>query len=61
MKMNTIRIGASTFEILRVNGDMKEWTPYAVEHEGGTTHYAWSPDGVGVYWYDTLDELLENH
>jgi len=40
---------------------MKEWTPYAVEHEGGTTHYAWSPDGVGVYWYDTLDELLENH
>jgi hypothetical protein len=25
------------------------------------TQFAWSPDGIGMYWYDTEDELLANH
>ena len=23
--------------------------------------YGYSPDGVGVYWYDTREEMLANH
>ena len=23
--------------------------------------YAWSPDGIGVYWYDTEEEFEDNH
>jgi hypothetical protein len=48
-------------ETMKESDTLQADTPYAIKHEGGTMHYAWSPDGVGVYWYDTLNELLENH
>jgi hypothetical protein len=31
------------------------------ESNGKVVGYAWSPDGFGAYYYDTLDELLEQH
>lgn len=26
-----------------------------------TYSFAWSNDGIGCFWYDTLEELKENH
>jgi hypothetical protein len=34
---------------------------YRVVMRDGSVQYAWSPDGVGCYWYDTLAELREQH
>lgn len=42
---------------VRVGSGMKLDTFYVVED--GTT--AWSPDGVGAIWYDSLDEAEEEH
>lgn len=40
-------------------------TLYVVEHENGDTGYAITPDGEGMYWYDTQTEaegdLPEHH
>lgn len=30
-------------------------------HEAKTDTYFWTPDGVGGYWYDTLEEMEDQH
>lgn len=30
-------------------------------HEAATDHWAYSPDGEGLYWYETLHELRGQH
>lgn len=34
---------------------------YCVTDKRGEEFYAWSPDGEGCYWYDTLEEAFEQH
>jgi hypothetical protein len=48
------------YENMKEKDTLQAYTPYAIG-AGRDLSYAWSPDGVGVYWYDTLNELLENH
>lgn len=32
-----------------------------VDGKNGQTFYAWSPDGIGCFYYDTLEELRAEH
>lgn len=32
-----------------------------VNGKNGQTFYAWSPDGIGCFYYDTLEELRAEH
>jgi hypothetical protein len=54
MKIHTYSLKA--FLTLREGAGLTGNTAYEVDGQ-----YAFSPDGEGVYWYDTEDELLENH
>jgi hypothetical protein len=38
--------------------DLKPETTYYVRKDD---QYFWSPDGEGGYWYETLEELEEQH
>jgi len=58
--MHTTKIDEDDFEAMR-DTDLQPEAVYEVLHEDGTTLYAWSPDGVGCYWYDSLEELLDQH
>ncbi len=35
--------------------------PVEVNFPNGNVLYAWSPDGRGAFYYDTLAELEQNH
>lgn len=67
--MPIVGIRASTFEDMRDGGRLQSDTYYIVRYDSGneyvgwTTHeqIAWSPDGIGCFWYDTLDEALAQH
>ena len=34
---------------------------HAIDEEGDSCGYSYSPDGVGLYWYDTEDEARAEH
>lgn len=34
---------------------------YEVTNSHGDFRYGWSPDGDGVYWYESLNELDAEH
>jgi len=44
------------FEDFRIDEGLEPDTAYEVGKG-----YAFSPDGEGIYWYETLEELEENH
>ena len=50
--LSLTHISASDFEALR--GDLSTDTIYQVGSLGDT--FAWSPDGLGAYWFDTIEE-----
>jgi hypothetical protein len=54
--MNIIGMNAATFSAKRSNGSIHAGQAYRVEGQ-----YGFSPDGEGMYWYDTKEELLANH
>lgn len=53
-----------SFDAMREAGQLAPYTAYLVSEvvDGeALISVAYSPDGVGVYWYDTLTELAEQH
>lgn len=63
--MNITIASVEQFDHLREVGALREEHIYQVVNTmwDGTTivQWAWSPDGEGVYWYDTLADLEDNH
>lgn len=62
--MQYVTVTDKEFEDLRDFGDLEPEVCYEVREEfyGATSiQWAWSPDGEGVYWYDTLEDFEENH
>ncbi|MFD5864374.1 hypothetical protein ACFWGP_05445 [Agromyces sp. NPDC127015] len=49
------------FDAIREAGELQPETAYLVVSPTGRESYAWAPDSAGCYWYDTADELNENH
>jgi hypothetical protein len=54
------------FERMRDRNELTPNKAYRVVHYGWhggivSGHFAWSPDGVGCFFYDTYNELMENH
>jgi hypothetical protein len=57
MNSNVISVASeSTFEMLRGTGRVNSHQIYKVDGQ-----FAWSPDGVGFYWYETLAECEAEH
>ena len=51
----------SRFNLMRSEDAVEPERVYEVTNSRGDTHFGWSPDGVGVFWYDTLNELDAEH
>ena len=59
----------STIHVISMKSwDAKEWdgkrpseVAVRIKCEDGSSVYAWSPDGYGAYYYDTLAEVRDNH
>jgi hypothetical protein len=34
---------------------------YEITNSHGDFRFGWSPDGIGVYWYPNLNELIAEH
>ena len=49
------------FITLRYQDELEPERVYEVTNSRGDTHFGWSPDGVGAFWYDTLAELDAEH
>lgn len=49
------------FDAIREADALEAEQAYCVATPFGGEGYAWSPDGIGCYWYDTLDELEAEH
>jgi len=58
-----VGVTESTFEWVRYESSkgLTSETVYAVGYPNGRSVYAWSPDGEGCYFYDTLEELRAEH
>jgi len=56
IKWHAHYFGDMEFDTFRLIEGLEPDTAYEVG-EG----YAFSPDGEGIYWYKTLEELEENH
>jgi hypothetical protein len=66
VRTKVIRIDQERFEELRDNGYLKSYVAYEVRIDNGywkepTTQWAWSPDGIGCFWYETVHELMYEH
>jgi hypothetical protein len=60
-KPRVTQIEESTFETKRENGQMREDERYKIiDRHGNVTMYAWTVDGEGFVFYDTLEELRED-
>lgn len=61
--MELTAITEKAFEAIRENNRLQAEKAYKVFSKNyATGHlYAWSPDGIGCYWYDTLTELKAQH
>lgn len=55
-EMNIIGMNFETFSAMRVNNSIRAFQAYHVDEQ-----YGFSPDGIGMYWYDIKEELLANH
>ena len=53
--MNIIAMNFETFSAMRANNSIRAFQAYHVDQQ-----YGFSPDGIGMYWYDTKEELLAN-
>lgn len=51
---------AARFDQMRLAGRMESERFYIVQ-DRDSAQVAWSPDGVGCYWYETLAEAMESH
>lgn len=64
MTNHTIEITEDELEGLRAaqnySGGLTPGQNYDVTDRNGETTFAHSPDGIGVYWYDTEDERRED-
>ena len=65
-RTKVINLDGAQFEELRWEGRMKACVGYAVTTSQGwwgdpVTQYAWSPDGEGCFWYETVCEMMYEH
>ena len=51
----------SKFNLIRDHDAVEPERVYEVTNSHGDSRYVWSPDGNGVYWYPTLNELVAEH
>lgn len=57
-----VNVSESNLEIIRQrDGQLESETAYAVHAANGHVSYGYSPDGTGMYWYDTREELTAEH
>lgn len=55
-------IDMRVFDSRKDEGTLKVEHAYSLRDSGGNViMFAWTPDGVGAYYYDTLAELMEQH
>jgi len=64
-KLRIVTISEASFEKKREDenyqGGLSTEYGYKVVPKFGTPQYAYSIDGRGVYWYDTAEEMREQH
>lgn len=59
--MKTIQaVTLSRFNLMRSEDSVEPEQVYEVTYEEDL-RYGWSPDGIGVYWYPNLNELVAEH
>ena len=63
-----VHLDSEQFEQWREEGRLRTDRAYVIStHSNGhywsepTVQYAWSPDGVGCFWYETMHELVYEH
>jgi hypothetical protein len=62
MSLKLIKTDWFGFEALRENGRLKAMQAYELKGAfGQEPEYAFSPDGEGVFWYDTYEEMVAQH
>lgn len=59
VKPKTVRMSYKTWESLEDNRPTDVYT--IVMRKGQKPMYTWSEDGYGSHYYDTWEELTENH
>ena len=55
--MKTFQLTSSHFDTLRNTGRVDADTAWILDGN----QFGYSPDGEGMFWYDSMAELLENH
>jgi hypothetical protein len=56
--MRRLHLTREEFEECRFEGVLRVDTVYCLDDEES---FAVSPDGVGAYWYDSLEEAIEEN
>ena len=51
----------SRFNLMRDEDDIEPEQVYEITNSHGDFRFGWSPDGIGVYWYPNLNELIAEH
>lgn len=51
----------SRFDLIRSTDSVEPERVYKITNSHGDFRYGWSPDGIGVYWYRSLAELVDEH
>ena len=51
----------SKFDLIRYYDEVEPERVYEVTDSHGDFRFGWSPDGIGVYWYPSLAELVAEH
>lgn len=54
-------VSDKSFEKMREENRQQPQVIYVIKYRDGEKNYAWSDDGEGFFFYDTLKELQENH
>ena len=51
----------SRFNLMRSEDAVEPEQVYEITNSHGDFRFGWSPDGIGVYWYPSLAELVAEH
>lgn len=60
-KTPIIQIDEDLFDERKEDNRLTPGRGYALIRDGEVCMYAYTPDAVGAYYYDTLEEFRENH
>ena len=51
----------SRFNLMLSKDAVEPEQVYEITNSQGDFRFGWSPDGIGVYWYPSLAELVAEH